>query len=486
MSAAAALSPSFSSAALPTLSYKRWATLGSIVLSDFLAIALSAAAAVLVRSVFSATFVPADYLHFTPAIALFFAVFALSGLYPGIASNPIEEFRGIMGATGLTYLLIIGATFLEKESASFSRAVFLIAWLLTIALVIIGRAVTRSWCASKSWWGVPTVILGGGRTGVEMLHNLHNNPSLGLRPICLLDNTRFHLPESIQHHPHIVTGTLSLAPVFARRYRDCYAIVAMPDLSCQELAGIVSDYAEDFPHVFVIPNLLGLSSLWVCARNIGGTLGLEVRQTLTHRLPLFIKRCCDLAGGAAVGLLAVPIVGAVWFAIRLTSPGPLFYGQRRIGRNDQPFTAWKFRTMVHNAAQVLDHHLAADPLLRAEWDRDHKLKNDPRVTPVGRFLRKTSLDELPQIWNVLQGQMSLVGPRPIVTAEIAKYGKRFDLYCKVPPGITGLWQVSGRNNTTYEARTEFDEYYVRNWSVSLDLYILFRTIKTVLFTEGAY
>ena len=486
MSAATAFSSTFTSAALPDLSYRRWATFGSIVLSDFLAITVSAAAAVTVRYLLGAQFVPGDYLRFVPSVAVFFLVFAMSGLYPGMASNPIEEFRGILGATGLTYLLIIGATFLEKESASFSRAVFLIAWALCVAFVMAGRAVTRSWCASKPWWGVPTVILGGGSTGVEMLQNLHNNPTLGLRPICVLDNARFHIPESIQHHPNIATGSFSLAPFFARRYRDCYAIVAMPDLSSQDLAALIGDYACEFGHVFVIPNLFGLSSLWVSAKELGGMLGLEVSQTLAHRVPVFVKRCFDLLFAGLLTLVLSPVLFALYACVRLSSPGPAFYGQRRIGRGDRVFTAWKFRTMAADADQVLQQHLDSNPELLEEWLLNHKLKRDPRVTPIGRFLRKTSLDELPQIWNVLRGEMSLVGPRPIVTAEVAKYGKRFDLYRKVAPGITGLWQISGRNNTTYEARTAFDEYYVRNWSVCLDLYILFRTVKTVLFTEGAY
>lgn len=142
--------------------------------------------------------------------------------------------------------------------------------------------------------------------------------------------------------------------------------------------------------------------------------------------------------------------------------------------------------MFQNADQVLSVHLESNPALREEWLRDHKLKNDPRVTLVGRFLRKTSLDELPQLWNVLRGEMSLVGPRPIVSAEVAKYGEYFDDYQAVRPGITGLWQVSGRNNTTYEERVKYDEYYVRNWSIWLDLYILCKTVKTVLLGEGAY
>ena len=486
MSAATAISSRFSAEALPNLSFRGWATVGSIVLSDSVAFAASAFAAVLMRYALGGKFVPSEYLRVTPAILLFPIVFAFFGLYPGIASNPVEEFQRILAATGCTYLLIIGATFLQKDSAWLSRAVFVTAGLLCVVLVMVGRAVTRGWCARKSWWGVPAVILGSGRAGMEMLELLRHNPALGLRPIGLLDFSHFNIPESSRDEAPIVTGSLSLAPVLARRYRDCYAIVAMPDLSCQELAVVVSDYAEDFPHVFVIPDLVGLSTLMVSARHIGGTLGLEVKQTLTHRLPLFLKRCCDLVLGAIAGIVTLPIVAAACIAIRFTSPGPLFYGQRRVGRNDQTFVAWKFRTMVSNAAEELEFHLASDPELRQEWDRDHKLKNDPRVTPVGRFLRKTSLDELPQIWNVFRGEMSLVGPRPIVTAEIAKYGKRFDLYRKVPPGITGLWQVSGRNQTTYEARTEFDEYYVRNWSICLDLYILFRTVKAVLNAEGAY
>ena len=142
--------------------------------------------------------------------------------------------------------------------------------------------------------------------------------------------------------------------------------------------------------------------------------------------------------------------------------------------------------MVENADQVLQEHLEAHPELQAEWRRDHKLKNDPRVTWIGTFLRKTSLDELPQVFNVLRGEMSLVGPRPIVYDEIEKYGDVYKRYELVIPGITGLWQVNGRNNTSYEDRLAYDDYYVKNWSLSLDLYIMFCTVKVVLLREGAY
>jgi Undecaprenyl-phosphate galactose phosphotransferase WbaP len=181
-----------------------------------------------------------------------------------------------------------------------------------------------------------------------------------------------------------------------------------------------------------------------------------------------------------------PAFGIIGCLIKLTSRGPLFFGHKRIGQNGRAFKAWKFRTMVQDADAVLARRLQADPALAEEWRLTHKLKDDPRVTRLGRLLRRASLDELPQVLNVLRGEMSLVGPRPIVGQEVDKYGENYSLYCRVKPGITGLWQVSGRNNTTYPERVAYDQYYVRNWSVWLDLYILKNTVRTVLTGDGAY
>lgn len=172
--------------------------------------------------------------------------------------------------------------------------------------------------------------------------------------------------------------------------------------------------------------------------------------------------------------------------IKLDSPGPVFFRQRRIGRFGREFYIYKFRTMFQNADQHLQSYLDNFPQLKAQWLATHKLKQDPRVTRFGYVLRKLSLDELPQIWNIIIGEMSLVGPRPIVDAEVEKYGKCFNLYIQVRPGLTGLWQVSGRNDTTYERRVELDEYYVRNQSLKLDLQILWKTVFVVLRKDGAY
>jgi Undecaprenyl-phosphate galactose phosphotransferase WbaP len=213
---------------------------------------------------------------------------------------------------------------------------------------------------------------------------------------------------------------------------------------------------------------------------------LRIDERLLLPVPRFVKRTSDLLLTIVGGVLLLPVVAVIAWMVKLSSPGPVFYSQERVGHRGRRFRAWKFRTMVANADEVLAGHFGLHPELKAEWDRDHKLKSDPRITRIGRWLRKTSLDELPQLWNVLLGEMSLVGPRPIVQAEICKYGAAFALYQRVVPGITGLWQVSGRNNTTYEKRVELDMYYGRNWSMWFDVQILFATIDVVLHCRGAY
>jgi Undecaprenyl-phosphate galactose phosphotransferase WbaP len=214
------------------------------------------------------------------------------------------------------------------------------------------------------------------------------------------------------------------------------------------------------------------------------------RQTMTAPLRLFryrvLKRALDIFLILLVSPVLLLVTAVVAAAVRMSSPGPIFFSHRRIRRHGAFFTMWKFRTMCVNSNEVLDTHLKVDPAAQAEWRRTHKLKYDPRVTRVGQFLRKTSLDELPQLWNVLTGSMSLVGPRPIVAAEVEKYGEFFTDYCLVKPGITGLWQVSGRSACTYEERVQLDRKYAHTWSLSGDFSILARTLTAVVNQDGAY
>ena len=197
------------------------------------------------------------------------------------------------------------------------------------------------------------------------------------------------------------------------------------------------------------------------------------------------KRLVDLNLSLLLIALLAPLLLITTLLVSC-SGGPVFFAQQRIGRNNRPFPCYKFRTMVPNAAAVLEELLRTDPVARAEWEKNHKLRHDPRVTRIGQFLRRTSLDELPQILNVLRGEMSLIGPRPITQAEMVRYGKAARYYCSVRPGITGLWQVSGRNDTSYTTRVALDIVYVRHLGPSLDVRILLRTIVVLLQQRGAY
>jgi lipopolysaccharide/colanic/teichoic acid biosynthesis glycosyltransferase len=199
-----------------------------------------------------------------------------------------------------------------------------------------------------------------------------------------------------------------------------------------------------------------------------------------------VKRCFDVLLVLISAPVTLPLLTIVSAVVMLSSRGPVFYSHRRIRRSGAFFSMWKFRTMCVNSAEVLEDYLARHPDAYAEWNQTQKLRNDPRITQLGVFLRRYSLDELPQLWNVLMGQMTLVGPRPIVAAEVEKYGNSFDCYCKVKPGLTGLWQVSGRSELSYDARVALDCDYVKHWSLTKDAVILLKTFSSVVNQDGAY
>jgi exopolysaccharide production protein ExoY len=199
-----------------------------------------------------------------------------------------------------------------------------------------------------------------------------------------------------------------------------------------------------------------------------------------------LMRVTDISIALAALIFLGPLMLIVAALVYITNPGPVVFAHARLGRHGQQFRCLKFRSMAVDAEARLSDLLKNDPNARLEWDRDHKLKNDPRITPIGNFLRKSSLDELPQLFNVLIGEMSLVGPRPIVIGEVARYGRYFQEYCSVRPGITGLWQISGRNDVTYRRRVAMDVTYARSQSYGLNMRILFGTIPSVLLARGSY
>jgi Undecaprenyl-phosphate galactose phosphotransferase WbaP len=460
-----------------------WLSIFMLILSDIAMSAIAAFSSFYIRRYFDRELNFDLYWDLWPGVIVLVLAYFGSRLYVLVGMSAPEELRRIFHATTLVFAGVAASTFLVKGGGVYSRLVFLGAWSGCLVLVPLGRAIVRKFLAQGTWWGRSVVILGGGKTGSRIIREMILRPSLGFKPVCVFDDDPDKRNKLIHGVP--VIGGLDSAPELARRYCLKYAILAMPSTPHTRLLEIVEQHGHTFSHLIVIPDLFGFASLRVPAQDLGGTLGLEVRQQLLLPLPRYVKWLLDILLCVIGGILILPLILFIGILIKLESKGPVFYGHMRIGQNNRKFKAWKFRSMFSDADGMLQEHLTKHPELAAEWKANQKLKQDPRVTRMGRILRKTSFDELPQLWNVMKGEMSLVGPRPIVDSEIEKYGSAFSLYLKVLPGLTGLWQVSGRSDTSYEDRVAMDTYYVRNWSVWMDFVIVAKTFP-VLLGKGAY
>jgi len=449
--------------------------------SDLLMALLSSALAVGLRLVFHGQFTLDTYVGLWPLLPMVLMVYAAAGLYPAVGVTRAEEIRRITLSTGLIFVIFGAALFVFRSdphaAERYSRGVFFLALAQTVVLVPIGRAVIRRIFARRNWWGAPALIIGSGDIARETFESLRDQPGLGLRPLAVLEDSSD--TGRIDSNQRFDVGLLANAHV-------PFCILALPDSPRQRLLQRIEHYGKLFPRVIVVPDLFGYSVLWVAGRDLGGVLGLEVRQQLLRPGPRLLKRLFDLACTAPALVLAAPLFLVTALLVKCSGPGPVFYGQKRIGQGGRAFRVWKFRSMVKDADRALHAYLADHPAAKAEWEASHKLRNDPRITAIGRFLRASSLDELPQLWNIVRGDMSLVGPRPIVAAEAARYEQDFSLYGRVKPGLTGMWQVSGRSDTTYAERVHLDSYYVRNWSLWLDLAIIGQTVWVVAVRRGAY
>lgn len=461
---------------------RSWKTTGTLMISDALAIAVSLALASVLRDWLLAS--PSAPISRTipPALILLFCGFLSAGLYTGISLDQVEEVRRLCLSVTLGFLALLSTTFFLHD-LSLSRAVYILAWIFSSIMVPVFRALTRGSMSRQSWWGSPVAILGYGDTGKLVLQKLQENLGLGLRPVAVLDDN----PQKLRDlEDGLIRGPLSECREIAANHKLPYGIVCMPGISREDLLSLLSGYGQCFGHLLVIPNLIGMTSLGISARNIGGIIGLEVRQELLRPTSRLMKRTLDLAITLLLAPVVIPIIAVVAILVLLESPGPVFHKCERVGRGGRVFKVWKIRSMVLNGDRALREYLEKNPSEYQEWNSTQKLKRDPRITRVGRIIRKTSIDELPQLWNVLIGEMSIVGPRPIQEDQIGMYGPSFILYKQVRPGITGLWQVSGRNHLPFSERVNLDRFVIQNWSVWLDIYVLALTARVVVTANGAY
>jgi Undecaprenyl-phosphate galactose phosphotransferase WbaP len=420
-----------------------------------------------------------SYLALWPALGVFLVIFASSSLYPAIIHNAVTELRRLGLALTISFLVVAGLISVNR-SAEYPRRDLLLWWIAAMVITPMCRSAVRQLVCHRPWWGIPVAVFYTGEESAEIIRELEIHPEIGLRPVAILSSS--HAGRSRHNLP--VLDLRFAAAVRASGVER--AIIALPDGGGGRLLEELEVFESIFPRLMILHSPAALYSLTVDAREIGGSLAVEVRRDLLLPLPRLAKRAIDLiVVGLSLPMVTV-IILLLGLLVRMESPGPAFFGHRRIGRDGSTFCIWKIRSMQVNGDELLQRALLHDGVMRTEWMRNRKLRHDPRITRVGRFLRRTSLDELPQLWNVLRGEMSLVGPRPIVEEEVATYGHNFSLYCRVTPGLTGLWQVSGRNMVSCSDRVRLDSYYVRNWSPWLDLHILGRTAKVVLTGRGAY
>ena len=400
----------------------------------------------------------------------------LGGLYSEVWVHPAVEIRQATMVSTLALLAAALAGVMAPPLAAWCTA----AWIGVVVLVPLARGVARCWCAGRAWWGFPTLIIGSASAAEAMTRTLTASCRSGLRPALVTD------PEGVCRTAAVpVVNDRGLLRSLVRAKGIRHAVLCLPDHPTAEVSRTFDRYCGLASHLLVVCEDPPLPDLWGAPR-FGGAGAIQARNGLLLPSLRALKRVTDVAIALLALTAGLPLLLAVAVLVKLSSPGPVLYGHTRIGRYGRRFTAWKFRTMYRGADALLRKHFERFPKARKEWERDQKLRYDPRVTRVGRLLRRSSLDELPQMWNVLRGEMSVVGPRPIVDDEVERYADGFELYTAVKPGITGLWQVSGRTDVGYETRVRLDAFYVRHWSPWLDAYVLARTFVALVCRKGAY
>ena len=366
-----------------------------------------------------------------------------------------------------------------------SRYLWLLTWIICLIIMPLGRVLIKKFLFRIGWYLKNTIIIGGRRNAIDAYNALVSEPYLGLKVKYFISlNKSEELKE------------LNIPSIDEKKQSIWELIIKKSDqfiIALEENETEARDFwlrylsKKHYRSVSVIPTVRGLPlySTDMSFLFSYDVILLRMNNNLAKRTSRFLKRTMDIVLSFGLILILSPIFLILYLLIYIDGGKPI-YKHPRIGRDGKLFNCFKFRSMVLDSEEILSELLKQDPECKSEWEKEFKLKNDPRVTKIGSFIRRTSLDELPQLFNVLIGQMSLVGPRPITEKELEFYENNVDYYLMAKPGITGLWQVSGRNDIDYETRVYFDSWYVKNWSLWNDIAILFKTIKVVFKRSGAY
>ena len=418
------------------------------------------------------------------AIALFPIAKFLFHLYPGHGMAPAQRARQALLAAGVAYLGLLGLAVLAVPVTGVAddslAEVMAGAGLAAALLSILSDPITRRLLVRRDRWCQPVIIFGSGSSAAEVVRQLKLYPTLGYLPALIVDDASVFIAEEELGVP--IIRSQELGSHVAALGQATTAIVIERTIERSLLITLYT--AELFKRVLLVPQCSDLISLKSRVRRVGGALAIEVGTDRPKLIQAALKRGFDLALGGLALILTAPLMGVVALLVRIDSPGPALFRQSRWAGGSRTFTAFKFRSMHLDGDRRLKRHFLRNPEAEREYAKFRKLDHDPRITRLGAILRKTSLDELPQLFNVMKGEMSLVGPRPYTLDEIGKLGPAREILGLVRPGISGFWQVSGRSTRTFRERIEMDCYYVRNLAFSLDLWIIYRTVVGILLREG--
>ncbi len=410
------------------------------------------------------------------------AFFFIDGAYRAWRRPWIEQVYSVVNATAKVTVLMLAITFISRPQY-YSRVMLIEVGLLTVLLIGLLRAVEEMVANRLRRKGIGisrVIIVGAGEVGRTVMRTIVARPELGYRVVGFVDDDPQKGNTNIG--PFKALGALENLPMVIEEGQIDEVIITLPWMYQRKIMAIVRDCARQRVRARIVPDLFQMSLSQVDVEELGGVPLIGVREVSISKSALLVKRAMDVVG-AVIGLtVGLPLLGLIALAIRLDSPGPVIFRQTRIGLGGRMFQMYKFRSMYQGAeeeqAALLELNEADGPLF--------KIRNDPRVTRVGRFLRRTSLDELPQLLNVLRGEMSLVGPRPSLPNEVEQYQEWHKKRLEAPPGMAGLWQVSGRSRLSFDEMALLDIYYIENWSPWMDFKILLRTVPQVVLGEGAY
>lgn len=385
----------------------------------------------------------------------------------------------------LVIFAIIEIAVIAFTTWSFSRALWVITWIFILLLVPFSRILTKYLLNKLGYWQRDTWIIGSGNNAIEAYKAIISEKNLGLKIIGFIASEGGVRAGETINGIKVISNDIDW---LRGEDKKTQFIVAVESHQSEMRNSWLRNFMiQGFRYVSVIPTLRGmpLDSTDMSFIFSHEVMIFRVQQNLAKWSSRTLKRLFDIIASIAIIILLSPVLLYISRLVKKDG-GPAIYGHERIGQDGKPFKCLKFRSMVTNSKDVLNELLQNDPEAKREWDTTFKLKNDPRITKIGAVLRRTSLDELPQLFNVLKGEMSLVGPRPIITAELERYNEEVDYYLLSKPGMTGLWQVSGRSDVDYETRVYLDAWYVKNWSMWNDIAILFKTVGVVLKKDGAY